>query len=72
MVEKDKTLSVIVVLISASLFVAIGFLIAFIWAIKTGQFDDKYTPSIRMLLDDSKKDEENGKIKTNRKSTKGS
>ena len=68
-----RTLSVIVVLISASLFVAIGFLIAFIWAIKTGQFDDKYTPSIRMLLDDRKKDdEENGKIKTNHKSTKGS
>ena len=45
-------MSVILVLIGASLFVAIGFLIAFIWAVKNGQYDDKYTPSVRMLFDD--------------------
>ncbi|HID37991.1 MAG TPA: cbb3-type cytochrome oxidase assembly protein CcoS [Calditrichaeota bacterium] len=66
-------MSVIVVLISASLFVAIGFLIAFIWAIKTGQFDDKYTPSVRMLLDDKKSsEEESASKKKNQQSTKGS
>ena len=66
-------MSVIVVLISASLFVAIGFLVAFIWAIRSGQFDDKYTPSIRMLLDNTKKeDEESASLKTNHQSTKGS
>jgi cbb3-type cytochrome oxidase maturation protein len=32
--------------------VAIGFLIAFIRAVKTGQYDDDYTPSVRMLFDD--------------------
>ncbi len=32
--------------------VALAFLLAFIWAVKTGQFDDSYTPSIRMLFDD--------------------
>lgn len=47
-------MSAIFILISASLFVAIGFLLAFLWAVKHGQFDDKYTPSIRILLDDKK------------------
>lgn len=51
-------MSVILVLIGASLFVAIGFLIAFIWAVKNGQYDDKYTPSVRILFDD-KVDTEN-------------
>lgn len=45
-------MSVIVVLIAASLFVAICFLLAFIWAVKTGQFKDKHTPAMRMLFDD--------------------
>jgi cbb3-type cytochrome oxidase maturation protein len=50
-------MSVIVVLIGISVLVAGGFLIAFLWAVRTGQFDDKYTPSVRMLFDDDKKDE---------------
>jgi len=45
-------MSVIILLISFSLFVATGFLIAFLWAVKTGQFEDKYTPSIRILMDE--------------------
>ena len=45
-------MSVIVILISASLLIAIGFLIAFIWSVKNGQYDDDYTPSVRMLFDD--------------------
>jgi len=45
-------MSVVIVLISASLIIAIGFLIAFIWSVKNGQFDDDYTPSVRMLFDD--------------------
>jgi cbb3-type cytochrome oxidase maturation protein len=44
--------SVIVVLIGFSFLVAGGFLIAFLWAVRTGQFEDKHTPSIRMLFDD--------------------
>jgi len=59
-------MSVIIFLIIASLFVATGFLIAFLWAVKTGQFDDHYTPSVRMLMDDRKpagqKTENNNKI----------
>lgn len=49
-------MSVIFILIAASLFIAIAFLVAFIWSVKTGQFDDDYTPSIRMLFDDKLKD----------------
>lgn len=45
-------MSVIVVLIGFSFLVAAGFLIAFLWAVRTGQFEDKHTPSIRMLFDD--------------------
>ena len=45
-------MSVIFILISASLLIAIGFLVAFIWSVKTGQYDDDYTPSIRILFED--------------------
>jgi cbb3-type cytochrome oxidase maturation protein len=41
-------------LIVLSLLVAVGFLIAFIWATRSGQFDDDYTPSVRMLFDNEK------------------
>jgi cbb3-type cytochrome oxidase maturation protein len=47
-------MKVIFFLILASLVVAIGFLTAFIWAVKDGQFDDDYTPSVRILFDDKK------------------
>ena len=45
-------MSVIFLLIIASLTVAIGFLIAFLWAVRSGQYEDDYTPSVRMLFDD--------------------
>jgi len=43
------------ILILASLTVAIGFLVAFLWAVKNGQFNDKYTPKMRILFEDKKK-----------------
>lgn len=45
-------MSVIYLLISISIVVAVGFLVAFIKAVKSGQYDDDYTPSVRMLFDD--------------------
>ncbi|MVO08100.1 cbb3-type cytochrome oxidase assembly protein CcoS [Flavobacterium sp. TP390] len=45
-------MSVIYILITVSIVVAIVFLIAFIKAVKSGQFDDDYTPSVRILFDD--------------------
>ena len=44
-------MGVIVLLIIVSVFVAGGFLIAFLWSVKTGQMDDDYTPSVRILFD---------------------
>jgi len=43
---------IILLLIVISLIIALGFLISFIWAVRSGQFDDSYTPSIRILLDE--------------------
>jgi cbb3-type cytochrome oxidase maturation protein len=45
-------MSVIYLLISISIVVAIVFFVAFVKAVKSGQFDDDYTPSVRMLFDD--------------------
>jgi len=45
-------MSVIYLLISISIIVAVFFLYAFLRAVKTGQYDDDYTPSVRMLFDD--------------------
>jgi cbb3-type cytochrome oxidase maturation protein len=39
-------------LISISIVVALFFLYAFIKAVRGGQYDDDYTPSVRMLFDD--------------------
>jgi cbb3-type cytochrome oxidase maturation protein len=45
-------MSVIYILLAISIAVAVGFFIAFILAVKSGQFDDSYTPSVRMLFED--------------------
>jgi cbb3-type cytochrome oxidase maturation protein len=47
-------MSVIYFLIGVGVLVAGGFLFAFIWAVKSGQYDDDYTPSVRMLFDNFK------------------
>ncbi|MDF1549543.1 MAG: cbb3-type cytochrome oxidase assembly protein CcoS [Bacteroidales bacterium] len=54
---------VIFILIGLSLFVAIIFLFVFIWNVKSGQYEDDYTPSVRMLFDDKKKDNKEQKNK---------
>lgn len=45
-------MSAIYLLIGASITVAISFLAAFIWSVRNGQYEDDYTPSVRMLFDD--------------------
>ena len=45
-------MSVLFVLVIVSILVASGFLLAFVWSVRSGQFEDNYTPSVRMLLDD--------------------
>jgi cbb3-type cytochrome oxidase maturation protein len=36
--------------------VAIAFLVAFIWAVRTKQYDDDYSPSVRILFDDEEEE----------------
>jgi cbb3-type cytochrome oxidase maturation protein len=65
-------MSALFVLIGFSLFVAIGFLIAFIWSVKSGQYEDDYTPSVRILFDDKPKKEKESKEKLEDKPDKES
>ncbi len=56
-------MNILVVLISISLFIAMVFLGAFLWSLKSGQFDDTYGPSVRILFDDKKKKGHDKEIK---------
>jgi cbb3-type cytochrome oxidase maturation protein len=47
-------MSVLLILILASLGMALAFLGAFIWAVRSGQFEDTCTPSMRILTDDTR------------------
>ncbi|MCB0795294.1 MAG: cbb3-type cytochrome oxidase assembly protein CcoS [Flavobacteriales bacterium] len=42
-------MNIIFLLIAASTVVALIFLASFIWAVRTGQFDDDRAPAIRIL-----------------------
>jgi len=46
-------MGVVLILILASLVVAVGFLVAFIWAVRSGQFEDTCTPSLRVLTEEA-------------------
>lgn len=48
-------MSVIILLIGISLTIALLFLAGFIWSMKSGQYDDTYGPSVRMLFEDKAK-----------------
>lgn len=45
-------MSVVFILVFVAILMAGAFLVAFIWSVKSGQYDDTYTPSVRMLFDD--------------------
>jgi cbb3-type cytochrome oxidase maturation protein len=45
-------MKIIFFLIATSLLLAVGFLAAFFWAVRNGQYEDEYTPSVRILLDE--------------------
>ena len=57
-------MSVIYILLGISVIVAVIFFIAFLVAVKSGQYDDSYTPSIRMLFEDELKKEQTKPSKT--------
>lgn len=45
-------MKIMLLLILISLMLAAGFLLVYLWAARNGQFDDNYTPSVRILFDD--------------------
>jgi cbb3-type cytochrome oxidase maturation protein len=50
-------MDVLFLLIPCSALAALTFLAAFFWAVQTGQYDDNFTPSVRILLDDGRPEE---------------
>jgi cbb3-type cytochrome oxidase maturation protein len=46
-------MSVVIILILASLAVGLVFVGAFVWSVRSGQYEDTLTPSMRVLLDDA-------------------
>lgn len=59
-------MNIVFFMIIVSLFIAIIFFILFIKSVKSGQYDDLYTPSVRMLFEDEfvEKEDDNNKSKS--------
>jgi len=51
-------MNIMFLLIGVSLMAAMAFLFLFIWAVRRGQYDDTYTPSVRILFDDDELSEQ--------------
>ena len=47
-------MGMIYIMLIVSLVIAVFFLVTFFWATKSGQFDEDYAPSVRILFDDEK------------------
>ncbi|MCO5724959.1 cbb3-type cytochrome oxidase assembly protein CcoS [Robiginitalea marina] len=45
-------MSVIYLLLAISILIALVFFAAFVFSVRKGQYDDSYTPSVRMLFED--------------------
>jgi cbb3-type cytochrome oxidase maturation protein len=58
-------MQIIIVLVAISLTIALIFLGIFFWNIRSGQYEDTYTPSVRMLFDDESKRDEKESVQSN-------
>lgn len=63
-------MKIMLLLILISLLLAAGFLLVYLWAAGNGQFDDEYTPSVRILFDDAPPVEAETGVKTDEVKTK--
>lgn len=61
-------MNIIFMLIAASLVIAIIFFLLFVKSVKSGQYDDVYTPSVRMLFEDELVKQKESDSKNNQKS----
>ena len=52
LIELRGRMFALYILIVVSFIIAIGFLITFLWSVKNNQFEDDYTPSVRILFED--------------------
>lgn len=57
-------MNILYLLVGVSLLAALFFLVLFIWAVKSGQYEDTYSPSVRILFDDDEVSETNKEEKT--------
>ncbi len=55
-------MSVLIILLIASVSVASLFLLAFLWSVRSGQYDDDDSPASRILFDDKPADTGTNKI----------
>ncbi len=62
-------MSVLFILIGASILIALCFLAAFIWSVRSGQYEDDYTPSVRMLFENPAASEKPSSESSNTKNT---
>jgi len=51
-------MSIVFLLVIIGVIIAGIFLMGFIWSVKSGQYEDSYSPSVRILFDDYKSDKE--------------
>ncbi|WP_163322275.1 cbb3-type cytochrome oxidase assembly protein CcoS [Draconibacterium mangrovi] len=63
-------MNIFYLLIGVSLLVALIFLGAFIWSVRSGQYDDNETPSMRMLFDDDDVESESETIEEKKNNKK--
>ncbi len=61
--HQNQRMNVLILLIGFSILIAGVFLAAFVWSVKKGQYDDDYSPSVRMLFDDKPKNKRDSTIK---------
>ncbi len=65
--NRNLVMNILYLLIGVSLFAALIFLWLFVWAVKSGQYEDNYTPSVRILFDDDEVIKEETSEKTDNK-----
>jgi len=56
-------MGIMIFLLCVSLSVALVFLSVFIWNVKTGQYEDDYSPAHRILFEDREKEKNNKQTK---------
>ncbi len=65
-------MKVVYILLPLAIIIALGFIISFVWAVKTGQMDDLDTPALRILEDEDTIKSSSKKEKVSKESSESS